>query len=118
MHCDLSLSTLLPSELNSSDRLRHKLSPGLLESLSWCYLLHGDSDRPQRLLRNLLLIKPHVLCLRPAVRQSVQCHSDILRQPLRQLSESNCYDDRLCLHIFCHHFMEVKSIFLDLEHII
>lgn len=72
-----SSSTLLPSELNNSDRLWHKLSFGLLESLSWCYLLHGDSDRPQRLLRNLLLIKSHMFCLRPAVRQSVQRHNDI-----------------------------------------
>lgn len=45
-----SSSALLPSELNSSDRLWHKFSPGLLERLPWCYLLHNDSDGPQWLL--------------------------------------------------------------------
>lgn len=95
-----SSSALLPSGFNSSDRLWHKLSPGLLECLSWCHLLHSDSDGPQRLLWNVLLIQPHMFCLWPPVCQSVQCQSDIPGQPLHQLSQSNCYDDRLCLQIF------------------
>lgn len=45
-----STSTLLPSEPNSSVRVWHRLSPGLLERLSWSYLLHSDSDRAQRFL--------------------------------------------------------------------
>lgn len=45
-----SSSTLLPSGINSSGRLWHKLSPGLLECLSRSYLLHSKSDRSTRLL--------------------------------------------------------------------
>lgn len=77
-----SSSALLPSGFNSSDRLWHKLSPGLLERLSWCRLLHSDSDWPQQLLWNLLLIQPHMFCLRPAVCPSVQRQCDIPGQPL------------------------------------
>ncbi len=95
-------STLLPSQRNSSDRLWHKLSSGLLERLLWCYLLHSHSDRPQRLPGNVLLIKPHMFCLWPAVCQSVQRQSDVPAQPLLQPPQSNCSDDRLCLYISVH----------------
>lgn len=47
-HVMSSTSTLLPSGFKSSDRLWDIVSPGLLENLSWFYLLHCNSDRPKR----------------------------------------------------------------------